>query len=157
MVKTLDQWRLSTRLGIGCADGAVGSNKAADRGIVYHRKVFKLLEQNPVAGMELLIEPWFKAIGQNRFRQPDAVFLDREAKTALVVEVKMNWKDGRADKLLDEYLPIVRCAFELDIVWPVLITQNLRGYSHPPLLGLQDLVEAFAWQPGMPVPLLLLP
>lgn len=157
MVKTLDRWRYTQKLKIGCDQGAKGSNSAATRGIAYHRKVFKALEANPIPGMELMVEPWFQKVDKNRFCQPDSLFIDHAARTALVIEVKMNWKDGRDEKLHELYLPVVRNAFDLDIVWPLLITQNIRGYEHPPLLGLDEMVEAMAWTPNQPTPLLLYP
>ena len=70
-------------------------------------------------------------------RSPDAVLLHPETSTGVVVEVKLNWQNGRDKKLIDEYLGIAKSAFGLDCVWPLLVTQNLRGYQHPPLLGLQ--------------------
>jgi hypothetical protein len=157
MVMPLETWRPSTRLKIGCSFSSKGSNKAATRGIAYHNKIFTMLERYPIPGMTLMVEPWFKAEGQNRFCQPDAVFVDKEAGSGLVIEVKLNWKDGRADKLHSLYLPVVKQALGLNMVWPLVITQNLRGSPHPPLLGLHDLVEAMAWTPADPTPLMLVP
>lgn len=80
-----------------------------------------------------------------------------EANVGIVCEVKLNWKDGRDIKLIDEYLPIVANAHGLDMVWPLLITHNLRGYQHPPILGLRKWEDAMLWFPGNPTPLMLVP
>jgi hypothetical protein len=90
-------------------------------------------------------------------RSPDGVIVNREHSLAIVIEVKLNWADGRDVKLIDEYLPIVQNAFQLDFTWPLLITRCLRGYKHPPLLGLSQLEKAMEWFPGDPTPLLLHP
>jgi len=75
--------------------------------------------------------------------------------TALVVEVKLNWRDGRDEKLLSKYLPVVKNAFKLEAVWPLVIVGCLRGYEHPPLLGFKQLDRAFSWQAGDPTPVML--
>lgn len=142
---------------IGASFGAKGSNKAADRGLAYHRRVFRELGSRTPSGFELVVEPWLQEHNTGRFCQPDSLLIDREAGLGIVVEVKLNWKDGRADKLLNLYLPATRAAFGLELVWPLLITQNLRGYAHPPLLGLGACVDAMAWSPEQPCPVLLLP
>lgn len=157
MVKALTPWRYTEKLKIGCSFGVSGSNAAADRGIAYHRKVFKALEKAALDGFALMVEPWFQQVGTGKFCQPDSLFIDRESRLGIVVEVKLNWKDGRDEKLHNTYLPAVKSAFELDFVWPLLITQNLRGYEYPPLLGLADLVDVMAWETGKPTPLMLLP
>lgn len=104
----------------------------------------------------VLIEPWYRKLGENRFRQPDAVLLYPEESIGIVVEVKLNWKDGRDIKLIDEYLPIVRSAEKLEVVYPLLITQCLRGWQGKPILRLEDFHHCQHWQPGDVTPLMLL-
>lgn len=158
MVKAINAWRLRPDMKIGTSHGAKGSNKAADRGNAYHRKVFKLLEPcTTTPGFRLVVEPWLQEVNRGKFLQPDSVLIDDEASVGIVVEVKLNWKDGRDDKLINKYLPAVRAAFGLELVWPLLITQDLRGYQHPPLLGLPAIIDAMAWTPAAPTPVLLLP
>lgn len=159
-MKTLYPWKHRPDWKMGASAGAKSTNSAAARGIAYHNRVYKLLQSRLHREADLLIEPWFVRVDdqpQRTWRQPDAVIREFLPGCAIVVEVKMNWADGRDDKLLNEYLPIVKNAFELDVVWPLLITRNLRGYKHPPLLGLGALDDCLAWSPGDPTPLLLLP
>lgn len=162
MVKTLNSWRYRPGFKLGASVDSKSKNSAAARGIAYHRRVYKLLAdfaQAPDEEAELLIEPWFQEINHSTnppMRSPDAVLRYSDG-TALIIEVKLNWKDGRDEKLLQEYLPIVKSAFALEMCWPLMVTSCLRGYAHPPLLGLKQLHEAFAWEPGHPTPLLLLP
>lgn len=157
MVKAIHGWRHKKGYGLGCSHGAKGSNKAANRGIAYHNKIFRKLEASPPADLTPLIEPWLQEIGTGKFCQPDAILFDHDENAAIVVEVKMNWKDGRDEKLLDLYLPAVKSAFALDMVWPLLVTSNLRGWPHPPLLGLGAAVDAMAWELGAHTPVLLQP
>lgn len=89
--------------------------------------------------------------------QPDGVLLDHFTGGALVIEVKLNWKDGRDEILLDTYLEATRSAFGLTVTWPLLITKNVRGYKGQPLLGLKEIEKAFDWKPGALTPVLLLP
>lgn len=135
------------------------STGVKERGNAYHRKVYKALAGRKDLPGTLLIEPWYRNMAdypeRNTLRSPDAVVVNEETKCGLIIEVKLNWKDGRDVKLLDEYLPIVRNAHGLDVVWPLLITQCLRGYKHPPLLGLDQLNRAMEWFPGDPTPVLL--
>lgn len=157
-MKALNDWiHREQYFGIGTADGAKGNNRSAQRGIEYHRRVFKALAANQPPDWRLIVEPWLQERTTGRFRQPDAVLVNDEDRVGIVVEVKMNWKDGRADKLLQTYLPACRAAFKLDMTWPLLITSNLRGYQHPPLLGLSAVLDSMAWEPSQPCPLLLHP
>jgi hypothetical protein len=157
----LHEWRHRPAYKLGASGASKSQNLAAQRGIAYHNRVYKRLTAHFAAdpAADLLIEPWFERIdGQVKrtMRQPDAILRYPDEGMALVIEVKMNWKDGRDEKLLSEYMPLVRSAFDLE-VWPVLITSNIRGYIHPPLLGLQQIEYAFSWEPGHPTPVLLLP
>jgi hypothetical protein len=83
--------------------------------------------------------------------------VDPMTDTGVVGEVKLNWKDGRDEKLLGLYLEAVTHAFGLRAVWPVLVTSNIRGYAHPVKLGLGDLLSVDYWTVGQPTPLLLVP
>lgn len=156
-MKALNKWRHLPNDRFGASTGCKGSG-AKGRGLAYHRKVFReLRKMYPLVGdQRLLIEPWYREESKKgTLRSPDSVLIDEELRVGLVIEVKLNWKDGRDVKLIDEYLPIVRSAHELDIVWPVLITQCLRGYEHPPLKGMNQLDLARAWRVGDPTPVLL--
>lgn len=162
-MKTLDRWEYRPTKATGAAHGkgSKSGNKAAARGIAYHRKFYKTVRDTVprlFPEQKFYIEPWFQNTRTDRFRSPDAVLVDPVNNTAVVIEVKMNWKDGRDEKLIQEYLPIVKSAFELDCCWPLLVTQNLRGYTHPPLLWTPDcspLTECLSWFPGEPTPLAL--
>jgi hypothetical protein len=155
MVPT-ERWKRDPGMKVGAAYGAKATG-SKQRGIRYHNKVYaqliKLLRPEP--GVKLLIEPWYKCLTAPRMRSPDSVILLPDVSAAVVVEVKLNWKDGRDVKLIDEYLPIVKAAEEVDMVWPLLITQCLRGAQQPPLLGLRRWEDAMSWQPGDPTPLML--
>lgn len=145
------------RIGSSFGCKSTGSKK---RGIEYHQRTFRALRSHcnlALPDWTLLVEPWYKNLDNGRHRQPDSVLLFPEEKVGIVVEVKLNWKDGRDIKLLDEYLPIVKQAEGLEVVWPLLITQCLRGYAHPPLLGLSAIEGCQSWFPGDPTPLMLLP
>lgn len=161
-MRPLETWVHQPLRRLGASTNAK-SDGVKERGNAYHRRVYKLLASHRAVNMpewEWLPEPWFKQLntgGVRKERSPDGVLLNRATATALVIEVKLNWKDGRDYKLLTEYLPIVQCAFKLDAAWPLLITSCLRGYEHPPLLGLGQLDRAFTWQPGDPTPLMLVP
>lgn len=159
-MKTLYPWRHRPGMKLGAGGGSKSQNAAATRGIAYHQRVYRQLDKMLLDEAELLIEPWFEQVDGSikpPMRQPDAVIKYPYDNTAIVVEVKLNWADGRDEKLINEYLPIVKSAFQLETTWPLLITANLRGYKHPPLLGLRQFEECLAWCPGRPTPLLLLP
>lgn len=159
-MKALHQWRYKPDFKLGASANAKSKNNAALRGIRYHQRVYKQLAAATTPPDDLLIEPWFKRVDDQprpTMRSPDAVLRFADGSGAIVIEVKLNWRDGRDEKLLYEYLPIVRSAFDVDVVWPLLITSCLRGYNHPPLLGLQQFDECLAWEPGRPTPLMLLP
>lgn len=146
---------------IGSTSGcrSTGSKK---RGLDYHRSVYRRLRTFALASLSadwtLLIEPWYKELGSSRprFRQPDAVLLHSSTRTAIVIEVKLNWKDGRDVKLIDEYLAIVKAAEDCEAVWPLLITQCLRGWQGDPLLCLEEITRCQSWLPGDKTPLMLL-
>lgn len=160
-MKSAHSWRHIPLMRLGASTNAK-STGVKERGNAYHRRVYRTLAAYcavSLPGWQFMPEPWFRQrnnSGVRKERSPDAVLLHLETLTALVVEVKLNWKDGRDTKLLAEYLPIVESAFGLEAVWPLLITQCLRGYPHPPLLGLGQLDKAFQWQPGQPTPVMLL-
>lgn len=159
-MRTLHDWQHRPDWKIGANMGSKSNNSAANRGIAYHQRVYRLLLAKLKHEADLLIEPWFERIDdqpRRTMRQPDAI-IRYLPESAIVVEVKLNWRDGRDDKLLNEYLPIVRNALKLDVVWPLLITRNLRGYdAAKPLLGLGAIDDCLAWEPGLPTPVLLLP
>jgi hypothetical protein len=161
-VRAVESWRVEPRAHFGASTGVkitTSKNTALARGVAYHRRVYRALSDYCVLQPELgrlHIEPWIRS-SSYKLRSPDAVLIDEVTGTGLIIEVKMNWSDGRDVKLIDEYLPGCQSAYGLSCVWPLLITQNLRGYRHKPLLGLGQLSAALAWQPGDPTPLLLLP
>lgn len=157
-MKTVNPWRHRPDYRLGANFDSKSQNAAASRGIAYHKRVYRQLSEADLGG-NLVVEPWFECLDnkvKRTMRQPDAVLVMPD-QCAIVIEVKMNWKDGRDTKLLLEYLPIVRSAFELETLWPLVITSNLRGYPHPPLLGLQQFHQCLRWEPGQPTPLMLLP
>lgn len=155
-MKPIERWKLETGIRVGAAHGAKATG-SKQRGIQYHRRIYDKLRRvvGIEAGTKLLVEPWYRCISAPKMRSPDSVILLPEISGAVVVEVKLNWKDGRDRKLLDEYLPIVKAAHELEVIWPLLITQCLRGYKHPPILSLSSWDDAMRWQPGDPTPLML--
>jgi hypothetical protein len=158
-MKPVDHWTFEREMRMGASTGA-RSTGVKERGNAYHRKVYKTLKVHAAVtmpGWKFYEEPWFRNRTRHTFRSPDAMLVHEASSTALVVEVKLNWRDGRDQKLLTEYLPIVQYAMQLETVWPVLVTQCLRGYQHPPLLGLKQLERAMTWLPGDPTPVLLLP
>ena len=144
---------------MGASVKATARKGAKLRGQQYHRKVYNALGKLllPEADVKLLIEPWYRNLKKPMMRSPDSVILLPTSSTAIVVEVKLNWKDGRDVKLIDEYLPIVKAAHRLEVVWPLLIVQCLRGCKTPPLLGLKRWEEAMGWMPGDPTPVMLVP
>lgn len=158
-MKPLARWKLEENMRMGASTSALKAKGSKQRGIAYHRQIYGKLQAllKDELGVKLLVEPWYRCLSQPSMRSPDSVILLPEAEAAVVVEVKLNWKDGRDVKLIDEYLPIVRAAHQLEVVWPLLITKCLRGYQHPPLLGLKRWEDAMAWQPGEPTPLMLVP
>jgi hypothetical protein len=146
---------------IGSSSGCRSSG-SKKRGLEYHRRVYTRLRdfhnRGGLVGWTLLIEPWYKRLQPQpqRYRQPDAVLIHEPSSTGIVIEVKLNWKDGRDVKLIDEYLGIVRSAEGLDLVSPLLITQCLRGWQGDPLKRLEELHRCQAWQQGEITPLMLL-
>ena len=141
---------------IGASHGAKakGSKK---RGIDYHHRCYRHLRthcNSSLLDWTLLVEPWYWDKISRCYRQPDAVLIHEATATGIVIEVKLNWKDGRDVKLIDEYLPIVKQAEQLEAVWPLLITQCLRGYQGP-IINWPLFHEAQAWQPGEATPLML--
>lgn len=140
----------------GCR--STGSKK---RGLDYHRRVYRDLRDDHSCrlgsqGWTLLIEPWYWNRETRRYRQPDAVLVHQPTRTGIVIEVKLNWKDGRDIKLVNTYLPIVKQAEDLDVVWPLLITQCLRGWQGTPITRLEEIHRCQTWQKGEVTPLMLL-
>lgn len=152
-------WYVDHSCNIGSTTNAACKNSSIRRGLAYHRKVYRQLEtwvgQHP--DQQLHIEPWLRHSVTRQLRQPDAVLVDTASETAVVIEVKMNWKDGRDEKLLKEYLAAAQEAFNLQATWPCVITSNLRGLKYAPLLGLTKLLLVDDWTPEQPTPVLLLP
>jgi hypothetical protein len=150
------------RLGAGTKATTAGDNEAIRRGNKYHAHVYKVLRLEWVLNhvcmdspWQLIIEPWFRT-AKWKLRSPDTVLLNRDAGTAIVVEVKMNWANGRDVKLLTEYLPLVKSAFGLERTFPAMIVGNVRGLKHRPILSVADIIpSALEWRPGRDVPTLL--
>lgn len=159
-------WERDLTLGVGSRSNTASKNKSIVRGLAYHRKVYRLLEswqQISAPDQQLFVEPWLRRLKPEPGKkkrpccQPDFVVIDPITETGIVGEVKLNWKDGRDEKLLDLYLDAVRHAFGLRATWPVLVTSNIRGYAHPVKLGLGGLLSCDGWNIGDPTPLLLVP
>jgi len=162
-MKAVEPWFFmeEARLGAGTKATTAGENDAIRRGNLYHSAVYKALRLEWMLNYvpnnspwTLIIEPWFRT-HKWKLRSPDAVFLNRDSGIAIIAEVKMNWKDGRDVKLLTQYLPIVKSAFSLDRTYPLVITGNVRGLRHQPLLSFRDLLSPVSWRPGDPTPTLL--
>lgn len=153
-------WYPESSLSLGSRSNNASKNKSIVRGLAYHRRVYRTLEawlSVSAQDQELKIEPWLRNAKTRKVLQPDAVLVDELTNTAIVIEVKLNWKDGRDTKLITEYLPAVKSAFDLELVWPALITSNIRGLPYRPRLGLNQLLTCADWRPGLPTPVLLLP
>jgi hypothetical protein len=167
MLMNSSGWQHVPGFNIGTAANTASKNKSIVRGLAYHNRVYRTLRSyvkaNPALGFELYVEPWFRELhprpGKTRCAmcQPDAVLVDKFTGGGLVVEAKLNWKDGRDEKLINLYLNAAKSAFGLEETWPVLITKNVRGYTGRALLGLRQLERAFIWKPGELTPVLLLP
>lgn len=133
-------------------------NKSIIRGIAYHNRVYRALREIfKLPDHSLHIEPWLRNQRTRALCQPDALLVDPMTHTGIVIEVKMNWKDGRDIKLIDLYLHAAQSAFGLVEVWPALITSNIQGYLGQPRLGLSTIPSCEDWQPGDITPLVLHP
>lgn len=153
-------WERDTTLSIGSQVNTASKNKSIVRGLAYHRKVYKLLgswQKISAPEQKLFVEPWLRHSGTRKKCQPDAVLVEPVSKTGIAIEVKLNWKDGRDEKLINLYLDAAAQAFGLDAVFPALITSNVRGLEHQPLLGLGSLRLVDAWNIGDPTPVILVP
>ena len=159
-------WARDLTLDVGSRSNTASKNKSIVRGLAYHRKIYRLLEswqRVSAPEQQLFIEPWLRLVkpdpetGKRRCCQPDAVVIDPASETGIVIEVKLNWKDGRDEKLLDTYLEAAMAAFDLRATWPALITSNVRGLPHQPRLGLGSLLTCDDWNVGDPTPVILVP
>jgi hypothetical protein len=152
-------WKIEHGIAIGSQYNTASKNKSIVRGLQYHRRCYRALEAyaKTLPESELMVEPWLRRLEDKRLRQPDAILVDRFTNTAIVIEVKMNWKDGRDTKLIQEYLVAAKAALAVDYTWPALITGNVRGYRGTPLLGLGELHRCQEWRPGTITPVVLLP
>lgn len=157
-----ETWERAPEFSIGSRGNAACKDKSIVRGLAYHRSVYKRLHSfvaaNPNLGYHFIEEPWLRRVqGGKKMCQPDGILLDQFTGGALVVEAKLNWKDGRDEKLIQLYLAAARSAFGVTTTWPLLITRNIRGYKGEPLLGLKQIDRAFEWRPGQLTPVMLLP
>lgn len=153
-------WARDFTLEVGSRSNTASKNKSIVRGLAYHRKIYKLLAQwQRISAPEqtIHIEPWLRNLKTRKCCQPDFVLEDKTTQTAIVGEVKLNWKDGRDEKLINLYLDAARVAFGLIGVWPVLITSNIRGLHYSPRLGLGSMLNCDDWEPGAPTPIILVP
>jgi hypothetical protein len=155
-------------MSLGTTSSRRRSSGSKKRGLDYHRRVYRALHEHfgpdalsgsceTAIGWQLIVEPWYRNVDTRRWRQPDAILLYPAERIGVVIEVKLNWKDGRDVKLIDEYLPIVKQAEGLEVVWPVLITQCLRGWQGTPIKSLKEISRCQSWLPGDTTPLMLLP
>jgi hypothetical protein len=153
-------WARDTTLSVGSQSNTASKNKSIVRGLAYHRKIYRLLgswQKISAPEQELYIEPWLRHVVTRKCCQPDAVLIEPQTETGIVIEAKLNWKDGRDDKLLNLYLEAVSSAFDLRACWPALVTSNVRGLDRKPLLGLGGLQLVDSWNVGDPTPILLVP
>lgn len=158
-----ERWERAPEFAIGSSVNTACKDKSIVRGLEYHRRVYRHLEawckSHPESGLEFVEEPWLRkqSSGRRTMCQPDGVLLDHFTGGAIIVEAKLNWKDGRDEKLLNTYLDAARSAFGLSTTWPLLVTRNVRGYKGTPLLGLRQLELVYEWHPGVITPVMLLP
>lgn len=159
-------WERDLTLDVGSRSNTASKNKSIVRGLAYHRRIYRLLEswqRVSAPEQQLYIEPWLRRLapdpktGKRPCCQPDFVVIDPSTDTGIAGEVKLNWKDGRDEKLLGLYLDAVQAAFDLRAVWPALITSNVRGLRHEPRLGLGSLLACDDWTRGAPTPVILVP
>lgn len=158
----MEEWIHCPAANFGTSSGNKSTKSGAlAAGIAYHKKFYSKLrkwwdEQDVVdlEDWELHIEPWFRTHKWKQ-RSPDAVIVNKKTSTAIVIEAKLNWKEGRDVKLLDEYLVIVKSAFKLDNAYPLIVTGNIRGLKHPPLLGLHHILAPLQWTIDKPTPTML--
>ncbi len=159
-------WARDLTLDVGSRSNTASKNKSIVRGLAYHRRVYRLLEnwrKISAPTQELFVEPWLRLTepnpetGKRNCCQPDFVLVDPLTETAIVGEVKLNWKDGRDEKLINLYLDAVRVAFGVGATWPALVTSNIRGLPYAPRLGLGSLLNCDDWTPGSPTPVILVP
>lgn len=158
----IDKWERAPEFAIGSRVNNSCTNKSIVRGLAYHRRVYRQLEgwcqSNPELGLSFVEEPWLRKLcsGRPEMCQPDGVLLDEFTGAAVVVEAKLNWKDGRDEKLIKTYLDAVKSAYGVSQTWPLLITKNIRGYKGEPLVGLKQFERVFEWKPQMITPVMLL-
>jgi hypothetical protein len=153
-------WARDLTLDVGSRSNTASKNLSIVRGLAYHRKVYRLLEnwqKISAPEQELYVEPWLRHQGTRKCCQPDFVVIDPSTQTGIVGEVKLNWKDGKDEKLINLYLDAAQLAFDLRAVWPALITSNIRGLAHTPRLGLGSLLSCDDWSRGDPTPVILVP
>lgn len=156
----LDIWEHVSNINIGTRSNTATNNKSIKRGLAYHNKVYRLLRNHlreTNSGYYAEIEPWLRRSHDDLLRQPDAVLIDTISNTGIVIEVKLNWRDGRDKKLLEIYLEAAQSAFELDEVWPLVITSNIRGYKGRAILGIENIEDCLEWTPDDLTPVLLQP
>lgn len=161
MLMTPHSWTRAPEFSIGSAKNNASKNLSIVRGLAYHRRVYasidRFVKAHPDLGYTWYEEPWLRCLGRRQMCQPDGVLVDGFSGGAIVVEAKLNWKDGRDEKLIDTYLHAAKSAFGLTATWPLLITSNIRGYKGKPLLGINNLEKAYQWTPGDITPVMILP
>lgn len=133
------------------------SGSLCDKGTKYHERVYRTLRRTD---LKLHVEPWLRHVRLGTLRQPDAVvLLGSPAMCAIVIEVKMNWRRGRDQKLRDTYLQAVKDAFGVKYVVPLMIVQCVRGAVRGEIFKdtLTAMQRAMMWQSPEPTPVLLMP
>jgi len=154
-----DEWKLKEGyLGIGAQNGAKATGSKG-RGITYENKAVEKLtpairEHLPEFN-KILNGPWYRNVRTRKWRQPDLVLINEEDNVGIVVEIKLNWKPNICEKLIDTYLPLVKRAHSLDIVWPLLVTRCFRNCPNPKIVHARDMQRAMAWQPGDMTPVMM--
>lgn len=136
-------------------------NKEAsiNRGLIYHRKVFRRFKQDYGKSPLLVkIEPWLRHSASGQLCQPDVVLIDIVSSTALVIEAKLNWRDDRDAKLLATYLPAVKDAYRLLDVRAAMCVSHIQDFPGEPLWAPEQLWDdTLGWKAGDPTPVLLYP
>jgi hypothetical protein len=154
-------WERAPGFAIGSGGNLACKNISIQRGLAYHQKVYRTVgawaAENADVGYSWVEEPWLRrTFPSKKMCQPDGVLIEQFTNSAIVIEAKLNWKDGRDEKLLATYLDAVKSAFDVTQTWPLLITKNVRGYKGEPLLGLKQIERVFEWEPGQLTPVMLL-
>jgi hypothetical protein len=102
-------------------------------GFAYQRRATKLLQKeiDNLSGVSR-VEPWIRYFNASeplrpRFCQPDLIFsVDN---IIGVVEIKLNWRQRRGNKLRDTYTPLARMLWPDSQILPIIVTSASWNYT----------------------------